>query len=516
VRLHQRIILFLALLTATMAAGARADLVDEVFQRYIRPKAAAGPEALHLLYWRKADPEAAPVSCYRRYVPGEGWVAKEGFTGAHLCVTFFDGALYVFRKGNYSVYRGDKWEPQEWPLSWAPEAACRTGKALWVFGAASAEEKHRIHAARITPQSGHAAEPSLTAAEPLAIPAPASDLCAAAHGESAIVFWHQEPGPQRNDLWCASFDGKRWGEPQRVALPYQNSDYAVAEHEGTVWLFCKRRGKRMSAKRPLLMMRRTDAKWTGCSAVPHGTDPWFDWTIDLEAVSFRGTLYVFRACRGRVVAHRWRGGRWLAPETVAALPAWVAYGFWWLLGNVLATLALLPVVTLCAFRARGRSRSFVLPSGVQVSSATWPRRVAALLVDFLLTLLICVAVAPLVGLGGTAGAPEAQGFPATFALYLGIFFVYFVLSEGISGQSFGKQMLSIAVVGRDGRRPSLLSVVVRNLFRPWPVLVLAAYVVGSICILLTPRSQRLGDLVARTFVVDAVRAAPRPSRAHRA
>ena len=57
-----------------------------------------GPDALHLFYQRKADPQAAPSSCYRRYVPGKGWLGEERFHGAHQCAAFFDGALHVFRR----------------------------------------------------------------------------------------------------------------------------------------------------------------------------------------------------------------------------------------------------------------------------------------------------------------------------------------------------------------------------------------------------------------------------------
>ena len=110
-------------------------------------KAAVGGGVLHMLYQRKADPQAPPASCYRRYVPGRGWLGEERFSGAHRCVAFFDDALYVFRDDNYSIYRARDW--REVPFDYG-EQRDRHG---WGMGARSAP----LIAALPTP--GHRSNP---------------------------------------------------------------------------------------------------------------------------------------------------------------------------------------------------------------------------------------------------------------------------------------------------------------------------------------------------------------------
>ena len=518
---HHRAFLAAVVLAAGLAARAQPALVDQLFERHVRVKSAAGPDVLHLLYQRKADPKAAPSSCYRRYAPGKGWLGEEILHGAHRCAAFFDGALYVFRRETYSILRaenwkaqylfghedergpGNEWRTRHWPLPWAPTAACRVGEELWLFGVEAPGAVSRIRAARLVRGSSADSAPLPTAmGKGLKITARVSNVSALARGGSAMAFWQQDGAGEGNELWHAWLDGGGWSAPARVPLPYEKSDYAAAGHEGAVWVFCKERGRRLKAELPLMATRLAGGQWGEPTAVPGAVDPRFGWTLDIDAASFDGTLYVFRACKNRVVAHRWSAGRWLEPETLFELSPWPTYLFWWLMANVLASLALLPLIAWAAIRTRARPRLVVPAFGSDVPAASWARRVAAQLVDLLLALLLCTAAAQWLGLGNGGQATEAENFLATVFLYSGIFFAYFVLSEGITSQSLGKWLLRIAVVGRDGRRPSIASIVVRNLFRPWPFLVPVAYLIGSLCLLITPTNQRLGDLVARTVVVD--------------
>ena len=523
-----RAALALAFLAAGLAARGQPSLIDQLFERHIRVKAATGAGVLHVLYERKTDPQAAPSSCYRRYVPGKGWLGEEQLQGAHRCVAFCQDALYVFRQDNYSVYRaadwtsyyifrqdegGQKstWTSRKWLLPWSPEAACRVGDEVWVFGVDASGAVPGIRVARLAVASpdGLGPEPA-DAGKALTTASEASDLCALGRGGAARVFWHLSAGTGlSNELWQATFDGAAWSAPQRVPTPYPLSDYAVADHAGSVWLFCKARGERVKTSVPMMAASLANGRWSPPSPVPDALDPRFDWTLDIDAASFDGALYLFRACMNRVVAHRWSDGRWLAPETLFQLSPWPTYLFWWLMANIVVSLVLLPIVALSAFRVRGRPRLLIDAFGAQVPVASWSRRVAAQLVDILLTLLICSLALQWLGLVEGDGASEAEAFLSTIGVYSGIFFAYFALSEGIMGQSMGKWVLRIAVVGRDGRRPSILSVVLRNLLRPWPFLVPAAYLAGSLFLLLTATNQRLGDLLARTFVVDRP-AEPRP------
>jgi uncharacterized RDD family membrane protein YckC len=212
----------------------------------------------------------------------------------------------------------------------------------------------------------------------------------------------------------------------------------------------------------------------------------------------------------RIVVQQWRDGQWLEPQTLFQTSPWATYAVWWSLGNVLVSLILLPAVAGCALRARGKVRRIVLPSGARVATATWSRRVAALLVDLLVIHLIGAAATVVLSVGDRGGAAAAS-LPAMVAIHTGVFFAYFVISEGLSGQSLGKRVLNIAVVGADGRRPPFGRVLLRNLLRPWLPLLPVVYLVGSIVLLLSPTSQRAGDMLAGTYVIDVPLPPPAPA-----
>lgn len=87
----------------------------------------------------------------------------------------------------------------------------------------------------------------------------------------------------------------------------------------------------------------------------------------------------------------------------------------------------------------------------------------------------------------------------------------------LNGQSVGKKATRIKVIAADGGQPSLSQYLIRWLFRlaDLPFWVLGAVFVGALpwwcsillfgglaCILATPYSQRIGDLVAGTILID--------------
>lgn len=93
---------------------------------------------------------------------------------------------------------------------------------------------------------------------------------------------------------------------------------------------------------------------------------------------------------------------------------------------------------------------------------------------------------------------------------------YFVVSIGYGilcewyykGQTFGKRLMCLRVMDIQGLRLQFSQIVIRNLLRfidSLPV----CYLVGGLSCLLSPKSQRLGDLAANTIVTREPRI-PRP------
>lgn len=140
------------------------------------------------------------------------------------------------------------------------------------------------------------------------------------------------------------------------------------------------------------------------------------------------------------------------------------------------------------------------------------RRIAAALIDFAIIAILLVIVAKGLGEEGTTKRSlwaETEGGPRT--LFLALTFGYFFGTEAAWGQTLGKRIMKLRVVGMDGARLGAGASAIRNVVRfvdALPVL----YLVGAITFFATGRRARLGDLAAKTKVVaDDAPAPPPPS-----
>lgn len=96
-------------------------------------------------------------------------------------------------------------------------------------------------------------------------------------------------------------------------------------------------------------------------------------------------------------------------------------------------------------------------------------------------------------------------------------FYHLICETLINGQSVGKKAMGIKVITKDGGQPTLSQYLIRWVFRlaDFPIWVFAAIIysalpwwcaiflfAGIACVIITPHSQRLGDLVAGTIIID--------------
>ncbi len=136
-------------------------------------------------------------------------------------------------------------------------------------------------------------------------------------------------------------------------------------------------------------------------------------------------------------------------------------------------------------------------------------RFVAVLLDYLLQgfvaiVLVLVIILVLSGTGVERTLDKVTGKWA-IAFLIAIPFLYqwgyFTLFEAFwRGQTPGKRMMRIRVIQQTGRPISLMESMGRNLLRMVDMLP-TAYIIGVICMFVTLRQQRLGDLVAGTLVV---------------
>ncbi len=93
--------------------------------------------------------------------------------------------------------------------------------------------------------------------------------------------------------------------------------------------------------------------------------------------------------------------------------------------------------------------------------------------------------------------PLVQGL-AVLAVWAG----YYFLSEGLLGATPGKLLTGMVIITLEGDRIGWRQAGIRTLLRTIEV---NPFILGgipaAICILFSPRRQRLGDMLARTIVV---------------
>ena len=143
--------------------------------------------------------------------------------------------------------------------------------------------------------------------------------------------------------------------------------------------------------------------------------------------------------------------------------------------------------------------------------APFPRRLLAWILD--IAILIAYL---LVGVWLMGSAWRWRGW--TFILYFLPYLFYHLLCEiFLNGQSIGKKAMGLKVIAVDGGQPSISQYLIRWLFRSvdFPMWVFGAISYGALpwwcavflfggmaCLIATPYSQRIGDLVAGTVLID--------------
>ncbi len=133
------------------------------------------------------------------------------------------------------------------------------------------------------------------------------------------------------------------------------------------------------------------------------------------------------------------------------------------------------------------------------------RRSGAALIDVALLTGVLVIFILTVGQISTEGEYSATLSGAWSLVYLAVVLGYYFVFEVAVGQTVGKGLLGLRVVGADGSRPSAEAIAVRTLLRlvDWlPVLYLVGFLVATLAT--GERRQRLGDLAAKTMVARAL------------
>ena len=131
-------------------------------------------------------------------------------------------------------------------------------------------------------------------------------------------------------------------------------------------------------------------------------------------------------------------------------------------------------------------------------------RLAAMLFDQLIIILLLIGLAFLLALGNLVSFDSASGLISAFMVIVSflVFWGYFVFFETImTGQTPGKRATGIRVIREDGLPIGAREAAIRNLVRIADMLPPPAYLLGGIVASADPRGRRLGDMAAGTIVV---------------
>jgi uncharacterized RDD family membrane protein YckC len=147
--------------------------------------------------------------------------------------------------------------------------------------------------------------------------------------------------------------------------------------------------------------------------------------------------------------------------------------------------------------------------------APFIKRFLAWLIDYVILVAYFMIISRLVRIGQEA----TWDFPVWSLVLIALpALFYFPLTEiFLNGQTVGKKTMQIKVISSDGGQPSISQYIIRWLFRiidfpswilpsiafgelPWWT---AIFLFGGIgCLIGTPYSQRIGDIVAGTILID--------------
>lgn len=129
------------------------------------------------------------------------------------------------------------------------------------------------------------------------------------------------------------------------------------------------------------------------------------------------------------------------------------------------------------------------------------RRFLAGIVDTVLMVGLFVLVAAAAGTIETDDGVRVNLHDGPALVWLAGVFLYYFLTEALTGRTLGKAMLNLRVVrADDGSVPSRGAIAVRTVLRVVDALPLF-YGLGAFVVLVNPSRQRIGDLAARTAVV---------------
>ncbi|MGN8071307.1 RDD family protein [Mucilaginibacter sp. 22184] len=132
-------------------------------------------------------------------------------------------------------------------------------------------------------------------------------------------------------------------------------------------------------------------------------------------------------------------------------------------------------------------------------------RIVAYIIDMAMFGVIIIATFIIFAALGSGGVGREITNGIILIVYAVLYVFYDLICElAMNGQSVGKKIMKIKVISLDGARPRLGQYLLRWLFRIIDFLPGTLNLCGLICVAVSDKSQRLGDMVAGTTLIRTV------------
>ena len=480
------------------------------FETYSKPKAFVVRGKAHLLV-QVNDGQESSSAVFRE--DPSGWTRLAEFNADYSAMALNGSRLLLFLRKSVIEIDTRHWHKvneRRWPFNWRPQSVEIVEGDMAAFGVGSDD---RIYSAVLIRRGGNSSsEPTLehatsTAAAPATneqnsdewheiLLQPGYPNCTSVRtiqsGGSIWIFWTTLSEYGLQDLRSARLDGFELrdetlvqtvrGKPQTAAVNFNGEPaiiYAVAE-EGNP---------------PSMLFRRNiSGRWTPLVEVQDITGGNFESIVGMEAAIFNNEIHAFLATDFRILRLVYDGVTWSDSKAILSHPA-VTFT----LENTRLIFAGAGIAVVLLFVSFIRSRFLparAIIGGFDYVLAPFWRRAGAYLFDLAVVIGIIVLLHQITG-----QAPSRAGI---MAMIFSVELLYFSLSEGRSGKTFGKRLFGIFVISRNGGYSSIGEAFIRNLSRAVVDAMMLSplgWLTGALFILNSKGSQRVGDIIAGTYVV---------------
>lgn len=191
-------------------------------------------------------------------------------------------------------------------------------------------------------------------------------------------------------------------------------------------------------------------------------------------------------------------GSWRVNHKPAGLPRQQLMSLLWLMMVLCVSLVAMGVGM--AIRRRRQMRWVLQKLRPQDVLAPLSLRISAYLIDLAMVVGLTMTLCAATGLKRPSWLGVFMEFQIA-EVYAAVYVAYLTVTEWQLGRTLGKWLLGIQVVTDQGDPPTLWASFVRNLIGFFERHLPPAAIIA---VLLTPRAQRLGDLMGRTLVVQRV------------